>query len=169
MVLRSPQQRCYGIIGLDVDDIAGAGDEVWEQAITKFENVSLSHTGKWERENAAVERSCKHLMDPCASDNQPTSRGWTLCLSENFRKEQSGERPRQKNDMRSVLGAVGHSARESQPNLSGPVSILKVVSTELRCQTSKKQFVWSDWLRHTQISHCLASVHAHLFCKGILF
>ena len=73
-----------------------------------------------------------------------------------LRKEQSGDATEtEKNAIRSVLGAVGYSARESQPNLSWPVSILQVVSTELKCRTSKKQTVWSDWLRHTQISHCL--------------
>ena len=36
LVLRSPQQEYHGIIGVAVDDIAGGGDEVWEQAITKL-------------------------------------------------------------------------------------------------------------------------------------
>ena len=36
LVLRGSQQRYYGIFGVAVDDIAGGGDEVWEQAISKL-------------------------------------------------------------------------------------------------------------------------------------
>ena len=36
LVLRDSQQRYRGIIGVAVDDIAGGGDEVWEQAISKL-------------------------------------------------------------------------------------------------------------------------------------
>ena len=36
LVLRGPQQKYHGIIGVAVDDIAGGGDEVWEQAISKL-------------------------------------------------------------------------------------------------------------------------------------
>ena len=33
LVLRGSQQRYHGVIGVTVDDIAGGGDEIWEQAI----------------------------------------------------------------------------------------------------------------------------------------
>ena len=33
LVLRNTQQKCHGIVGVAVDDIAGGGDEGWEQAI----------------------------------------------------------------------------------------------------------------------------------------
>ena len=83
LVLRSPQQEYHGIDGVAVDDIAGGGDEVWEQAITKLKkNVSLSDTGKWERKNSAVEKSRKQLMNPGALGSQPASRVWTLRLTE---------------------------------------------------------------------------------------
>ena len=36
LVLRSAQQGYHGIIGVAVAGIAGGGDEVWEQAITKL-------------------------------------------------------------------------------------------------------------------------------------
>ena len=36
LVLRDSQQRYHGIIGVADDDIAGGGDEVWEQAISKL-------------------------------------------------------------------------------------------------------------------------------------
>ena len=43
-----------------------------------------------------------------------------------LRKEQSGDaNVNEKAVMRSVLGALGYSARESRPDLSGPVSILQ--------------------------------------------
>ena len=45
LVLRSPQQGYHGIIGMAVDDIAGGGDEVWEQAITKLQQrFTFGHT-----------------------------------------------------------------------------------------------------------------------------
>ena len=69
LVLKSSQQRYHGIIGVAVDDIAGGGDEVWEQA-------------QWERGNSVAERSCKQQMDLCALDSLPFSRVWTLCPSE---------------------------------------------------------------------------------------
>ena len=46
LVLRSSQQRYHGIIGLAVDDIAGGGDEVWEQAISKL--MKRFTFGQWE-------------------------------------------------------------------------------------------------------------------------
>ena len=43
-----------------------------------------------------------------------------------LRKEQSGDaNVSEKTAMRSVLGALGYFARESRPDLSGPVSILQ--------------------------------------------
>ena len=36
LVLRNTQQKYHGIVGVAVDDIAGGGDEVWEQAISKL-------------------------------------------------------------------------------------------------------------------------------------
>ena len=43
-----------------------------------------------------------------------------------MRKEQSGDfNETEKVAMRSVLGALGYLARESRPDLSGPVSILR--------------------------------------------
>ena len=45
VVLRSPQQGYQSIIGVAVDHVAGGGDEVWEQAITKLEKRSTF--GHW--------------------------------------------------------------------------------------------------------------------------
>ena len=45
---------------------------------------------------------------------------------EKLRKKQPGDAIEvERNAMRSVLGALGYLARESRPNLSGPVSILE--------------------------------------------
>ena len=46
LVLRGSQQRYHGIIGVAVDDIAGGGDEVWEQAISKLKQRFTF--GHWE-------------------------------------------------------------------------------------------------------------------------
>ena len=46
LVLRNTQQRYHGIVGVAVDDIAGGGDEVWEQAIAKLKQRFTF--GPWE-------------------------------------------------------------------------------------------------------------------------
>ena len=46
LVLRSKQQKYHGINGVAVDDIAGGGDEVWEQAISKLKQRFTF--GHWE-------------------------------------------------------------------------------------------------------------------------
>ena len=46
LFLRSTQQKYHGIVGVAVDDIAGGGDEVWEQAISKLKQRYTF--GHWE-------------------------------------------------------------------------------------------------------------------------
>ena len=133
LVLRNTQQKYHGIVGVAVDDIAGGGDEVWEQAISKLKQRFTLDTGKWERENSAVVRWCRQQMDPCVLDSLLTSRAWTLCPF---------------TAIRSVLGALGYVARESRPDLSGPVS------ARPRYLTYKGQIKWSGWPRLKQILHC---------------
>ena len=67
LVLRGSQQRYHGIIGVAVDDTAGGGDEVWEQAVSKLKKRFTF--GHWERRNSVVERSCKQQMDSCVLDS----------------------------------------------------------------------------------------------------
>ena len=45
-MLRGSQRRYHGIIGVAVDGIAGGGDEVWEQAISKLKKRFTF--GHWE-------------------------------------------------------------------------------------------------------------------------
>ena len=46
LFLRSTQQKYHGIVGVAVDDVAGGGDEVWEQAISKLKQRFTF--GHWE-------------------------------------------------------------------------------------------------------------------------
>ena len=46
LVLRGSQQRYHGIIGVADEGIAGGGDEVWEQAISKLKKRFTF--GRWE-------------------------------------------------------------------------------------------------------------------------
>ena len=46
LVLRNTQQKYHGIVGVAVDDTAGGGDEVWEQAISKLKQRFTF--GHWE-------------------------------------------------------------------------------------------------------------------------
>ena len=127
LVLRGSQQRYHGIIGVAVDDIAGGGDEIWEQAITKLKKRFTF--GHWEvgKVKFCSRRSCKQQTDPCALDSLPIGRRKRNC---------------KKTAMRSVLAALGYLARESRLDLSGPVQFCKVVSTGPRCQTHKKPTGW---------------------------
>ena len=73
-----------------------------------------------------AERLFKQQMDPCVLLNLFFSRIWISCFSEKTRKEQSGDaNETEKAAVRSVLGSLGYSARESRPDLSGPVSFLQ--------------------------------------------
>ena len=83
LVLRSTQQKYHGITGVAIDDIAGGGDVVWEQAISKLKQRFTF--GHWEvgKGNSAVERWCKQQMDPCVLGSLVTSRVWTSCPSGN--------------------------------------------------------------------------------------
>ena len=84
-VLRNTQQKWVA-----VDDIAGGGDEVWEQAISKS-NDSLSDTGKWERENFAVVRWCRPA-DGFMRVGQPAYiKSLDFAPLGKLRKEQSGD------------------------------------------------------------------------------
>ena len=78
LVLRNTQQKYHGIAGVAVDDIAGGGDEVWEQAVSKLKQRFTF--GHWEvgKGKFAVVRWCKQQMDPCVLGSLLTSRARTL-------------------------------------------------------------------------------------------
>ena len=112
LVLRSPQTGHHGIIGVAVDDIAGGGDDVWEQVISELKQRSLLDTGNCAKENSAVERS----------------------------RVSNLEMRLERHAMRSVLGALGYLAHQSWPDLSGPVSILQgSINRAQKCATSKEK------------------------------
>ena len=69
LVLRGSQQRYNGIIGVADEGIAGGGNEVREQAISKLKKRFNLVVGKWERENSVRERLYKQQMDPCVLGN----------------------------------------------------------------------------------------------------
>ena len=126
-VLRSPQQGYHGVVGVAVDDIAGGGDEVWEQAISKLKKRFTF----W----ALGSGKGKILQSRGRASSRWIHARWTAslyvkCLDflplGKMRNEQSGDaNEAEKVAMRSVLGAPGDLERESRPDLSGPVSILQ--------------------------------------------
>ena len=79
LVLRNTQQKYHGIVGLAVDDIAGGGDEVWEQAISKLKQRFTF--GHWEVEKGKFcSREVVQAADcPCVLGSLLTSRAWTSC------------------------------------------------------------------------------------------
>ena len=83
LVLRGSQQRYHGVIGVAVDDIAGGGNEVWEQAISKLKKRFTFGHREVGKGNSVAERSCKQQMDPRVLGSLLTSRAWTLCPSRN--------------------------------------------------------------------------------------
>ena len=78
LVLRSPQQGYHGIIGVAVDDIAGGGDEVWEQVVMYFILIFL-----WFETQAMWLRIDKLTLHQC----------WNVCDWETEKDQPSGAQP----------------------------------------------------------------------------
>ena len=73
LVLRGSQQKYHGIIGVAVDDIAGGGDDVWEQAISQLkQRFTFGHLRSGKRETSVAERSMQAADGPMHA--------WTACL-----------------------------------------------------------------------------------------
>ena len=126
LVLRSTQQKNHGIIGVSVDDIGGGGGEVWEQAISKLKQRFTF--GHWEVvKGKFCSREVVQAADGSMRVGEPAHiKSLDLVLLGKLRKEHSGDaKVNEKAAMRSVLGALGYPARESRPDLLGPVSILQ--------------------------------------------
>ena len=76
--VRGSQQKYHGIIGVAVDDIAGGGDEVWEQAICKLKK--RFKFGHWE---VGKGKFCSREIVQ-ATDG---SMLWTACLYQESGRE----------------------------------------------------------------------------------
>ena len=105
-------------------DIAGGGDEVWEQAISELEKrftFGRCEVGKGK----FCGREVVQAADGSMRVGQPVFvKSLDFVPLGKMRKEQSGDaNETEKVARRSVLGALGHLARESRPDLSGLVSI----------------------------------------------
>ena len=139
VVLRGSQQRYHGFIGVAVDDIACGRDEVWEQAISKLKKRFTF--GRWGSGNG---KFCSREVVQAADGSLRVGQLAYIKsldfvpLGKMMRKEQPGDaNETEKVAMGLVLGVLGYLARESRPDLSGPVSILQ----------SRPRLI--------QISHCL--------------
>ena len=109
-----------------VDDVAGGGDEVWEQAIFKLKQRFTF--GDWEvGKGKFCSREVVQAADGSMRVGQPAYiKNLDFVPLGKLRKEHSGDaNVSEKTAMRSVLGALEYLARESRPDLSGPVSILQ--------------------------------------------
>ena len=107
-------------------DIAGGGDEVWEQAISELKKRFTF--GRWEVGKGIFGgREVVQAADGSMRVGQPVSlKNLDFVSLGKTRKEQSGDANETvKAAMRSVLGNLGYVARESGPDLSGHVSILQ--------------------------------------------
>ena len=130
-MLRSPQQKYHGIIGVAVDDIAGGWekwerDEIWEQAISRLKKRFTF--GHWEVGMRKIcSREVVQATDGSMRVGQPAYiKSLDFVPLGKLRKEQSGDATEtEKVGVRSVLGALGYLARESRHDLSRPVSILQ--------------------------------------------
>ena len=91
-----------------------------------FKNVTLSDTGKWEKG-----KFCSREVTQAANGSMRVGQPARIKSPDfvplgKLREEQSGGAIEvEKNAMRPVLRALGYSSRESRPDLSGPVSILR--------------------------------------------
>ena len=141
LVLRDSQQRYHGILGVASGDIAGGGDEVWEQAIAELQKRFTF--GRWEVGKGKFGgREVVQAADGSMRVGQPVYlKSLDFVPLGKMRKEQSkNANETEKVAMRSVLGILGYLARESRPDLSGPVSILQ--SRLSRAHMSKKPTGW---------------------------
>ena len=82
LVLRNTQRKWRGVVGVAVDDIAGGGDEVWEQAISKLEQRSTF--GHWE---VGEGNFCSREVVQAADGSMRVG----LCALGKLRKKQSGD------------------------------------------------------------------------------
>ena len=109
LVLRSTQQKHHGIIEVAIDDIAGGGNEVCEQAISKLkERFTFGH---WEVEKGKFcSREVVQAADGSMRVGQPAYiKSLDFVPLGKLRKEQSGDaNVNEKAAMRSVLGALGY-------------------------------------------------------------
>ena len=108
-VLRSPQQGYHGIIGVAVDDIAGGGDEVWDQAIMELEKRITF--GQWEvGKGKFCSRVFMQAPDGSMRVGQPAHiKSLDFVPLGKISKEQSGNATEiEKNAMRSMLGNLGY-------------------------------------------------------------
>ena len=121
LVLRDSQQRYHGILGMANSDISGGGHEVREQAISELKQRFTF--GRWEVGNREVVQAADGSMRV----GQPVFfKSLDFVPLGKMRKEQQGDaNETEKAAMRSVLGTLGYSARESRPDLSGRVSVLQ--------------------------------------------
>ena len=125
LVLRSSQQRYHGIIGLAVDDTAGGRDGFtfgqWQVGKGKF-----------------CSQEAMQAADGSMRVGQPAYiKSLDFVPLRKLRKEQSEDaNETEKVAMRSVLGALGYSARESRP-----VGV---------CLNSAKSFHQGSGVRHTR-------------------
>ena len=70
LILRNTQQKYHGIVGVAVDDVAGGGDEVWEQAISKLKQRFTF--GHWEvRKGKLCSREVVQAADGLMRVGQP--------------------------------------------------------------------------------------------------
>ena len=107
-------------------DIAGGGDEVCEQAVS--ESKKRFTFGRWEEGKGIFGgRELVQAADGSMRVGQPVFlKNLDFVSLGKTRKEQSGDaNETEKAAMRSVLGTLGYLARETRPDLSGPVSILQ--------------------------------------------
>ena len=85
------QQRYHGTTGVTVDDTAGGGDEVWEQAISKLKKrVTFGH---WEvGKRKFCSREVVQAADGSMRVGQPAFfKNLDIVLLGKMRKEQSGD------------------------------------------------------------------------------
>ena len=107
LVLRNTQQKYRGIVGVAVDDIAGGGDEVWKQAISKLKQRFTF--GHWE---VGKGKFCSREVVQAADGSMRVGQSAYIKNLDFV-------------PLRKLRRALGYLARESRPDLSGFVSILQ--------------------------------------------
>ena len=132
--------RSHGIIWVAVDDMAGGGDEVWEQAIARLEKRFTF--GHWEvGKGKFCCREATQAADGSMRFGQPA---FFLKLDFVWATWWWDRGGATRHEVSIWHVRVDTAFRD-------PFQFFKVVSTKPRCWTFNGQIVWWDRLKHTQI------------------
>ena len=119
LVLRDSQQKDNGILGMANSDIAGGGDEVWEQAISELKRQRFTFA-RWEVEKGIF--GGREVVQTAGGSMRVGQFAFLknldfVSLGKTWKEPSEDANETEKAAIVSVLGTLGYLARESRPDL----------------------------------------------------